>query len=547
MCYDLSEHGRVFVDTDNIIAIYDKDLAHAQNICAAITDTEKRNRAVANVVAAKIASGYFIKQNFKIDVESGLDNITPFVENFDGSDVYVNDFYVDVRVYFSDEELCVPKMHFDYGILPTFYMFIKLSHDLTQGCVEGFLLPGNVNKTRENQGFYAVAPSELVTFYDVESTLYNNYLPADVKDKTVYEFLDGTLNEQDMIQYFKDLITSKSARQKLIKAANAQSVFNFVSVSPQSINLTESVLSSNTDISEENELTEDDLEGLFEIENTETSSEEQIEQEQNYSTEVTPSGAEIIESLQENLEESDVIEEVPEESEEQIENLFTGEQEGVPVGGKKKNNAFLGILVLLAVILGGTYYWYTNYYNNRSGETLTQEPISEAIEPAVTEPAENKIVTGDASPMPVESVENNSVKVSPEANSTQIIPTIEKSLDASILVSNLKIDWEVPSGYVSNASARRYLLKLGKVIQLNLKSELLLLQKPPLTNKITVELQYNQSAGKFNVVGIKDSSGEKAVDNLILETVKSALQLNISTNMESFGKLQGAPVLIIRL
>lgn len=133
------------------------------------------------------------------------------------------------------------------------------------------------------------------------------------------------------------------------------------------------------------------------------------------------------------------------------------------------------------------------------------------------------------------------------ASIVEKIPAIEHSLDASVLVSNLKVDWEVPAGYASNTSAKRYLIKLGKKIQLSLKADLLLLTKPPIANKITVELTFDNNTGKFKFVGIKDSSGEKSVDNAIAETVKAAIESSTNSNNEVFGKLQGNPLLIIRL
>ena len=149
--------------------------------------------------------------------------------------------------------------------------------------------------------------------------------------------------------------------------------------------------------------------------------------------------------------------------------------------------------------------------------------------------------------MPIETVESTEPIATGNEGSATSIPTIEQNLDASILVSNLKIDWEVPAGYASNTSAKRYLVKLGKIIQLNLKTELLLLNKPPLTNKIAVEIKYNDSSKKFETVGIVTSSGEELVDNLIKQTVDKALSMNLNMNTNSFSKLQGNPILIIHL
>jgi hypothetical protein len=71
------------------------------------------------------------------------------------------------------------------------------------------------------------------------------------------------------------------------------------------------------------------------------------------------------------------------------------------------------------------------------------------------------------------------------------------------------------------------------------------LNKPPITNKITVEIKYNDSSKKFQTVRIVSSSGEESVDKIILNTVNGALAMNISVNTDSFSKLQGNPILII--
>ena len=148
----------------------------------------------------------------------------------------------------------------------------------------------------------------------------------------------------------------------------------------------------------------------------------------------------------------------------------------------------------------------------------------------------------------MESVNQNAEpnQATEEGNAVSI-PSIENNLDASILVSNLKIDWEVPSSYASNTSITRYLIKLGKIIQLNLKAELLLLSKPPITNRITVELQFNKDLNKFDAVGIVNSSGEKSVDDIIMQTIKKSLKVKINANTDSFAKLEGNPILVIKL
>ena len=543
--------GECQVDRENI-DIYDKDLKTAQMICSSISDTNMRSKAVADVIGAKIAVEYFDTDSYQVDNSTSLHNIPSFVETYDIADIYINGAYIDVRVCFNKNELCVPKIHYDLNITPAVYMFVKLSPNLNQAEVMGFIRPESVNLNYTDGNVYFVKEDLLESIYDVESRFQTVLDVTDVEDKVFYDYLTENLSETDTINFIKDLEKSKNLRLKLQKAIKAQTIFNLVS--------TVSNLEINESEKQETEDVETNLDDLFE-DNYEQEENTDIEDLSEYSTEITPSGADLIESLdKEENQQQEVQDYVESENEQQeelaensLESLFTGEQEGVPVPAKKKGNPFV-ILLFSAILIGGIgYLLYTNYFNKNITESLP-ETIDTASQEVIndnagneTENTENSVTKNNTEPMPVETVENISNVSNKEEASPISVPAIEQNIDASILVSNLKIDWEVPAGYASNTTAKRYFVKLGKIIQLNLKTELLLLHKPPLSNKITVELSYNPSKGKFDIVGIQQSSGEKSVDDVILQTVENALGMNLSINSDSFANIQGNPILIIRL
>lgn len=273
---------------------------------------------------------------------------------------------------------------------------------------------------------------------------------------------------------------------------------------------------------------------------------------ENFSTTTTPSinnlEADNINSeddLESMLDASDNVSEQTEveNSNPQIDELFDHQQQAVDSDASytpKKPFSLLPVLGIVAVIAASGYFGYNKYMQNQSMPSDTVPKTAAAL----PQPKNNTKPAEDA--MPVETVENVDTIKSEEGNSVSI-PAIEQNLDASILVSNLSVSWEVPAGYVSNNTAKRYFTKLGKVIQLNLKTELLLLSKPPITNRIAVELEFNKATQKFDVKGLTASSGERVVDNVITKTVKNALDMNLNMNTSSFGNIQGNPVLIIRL
>lgn len=690
------------MNTDNFL-IEETDLELAQEICKPLENSVKRNRALANAISANIAAKFFTEGNCTVDTESGLHNIAAILEKYDISDIYVDSAYIDVRTFFNEEELAVPKSHFDNNILPSAYMFIKLTSELSGATVMGFVLPENIDTSVSHNNYYTVDVNSLTSFYDVESHLIKTEDTYAVEDTEIYNYLDGSLKDNN--EFINKLIVSKDGRERLAKAAKAQYIFNFVSVVPSaskeesldanieidalieepsldletdtldmleeapSLDLEES-LEPNFDENDDSlleesdeatfDLTESDIEddvlpieqdsteieAIGEIETSDDSIEiadelditleentpemveepeislveenveesstnatlssvfpeiseeedtspalanfsdeikmatqnkedeelvalidktEDVEEdssnieEQNssfdsFKTVIAPN-IEIEEDNAEELTEEDLAniesaqpEEIVDANEqhEQIDTLFGSDSEeenitySTPVKKQGGSLKFLLVVGLLVAIGAGGFYGYNQFMANQeeAAQMVDTEPVQE----------NESLPEAKQEAMPVESVEapTKNEKVTNEGNSIAI-PAIEQNLDASIIVSNLKVDWEVPAGYATNTSAKRYLVKLGKIIQLNLKTELLLLNKPPITNKIGVEIKYNSSSRKFETVGVTTSSGEKSVDNIILQTVQKALAMNLSTNTDSFSNLQGNPTLIIRL
>ena len=215
------------MNTDNFL-IENSDIEIAQNICKIIMNPSVRNRAVANVLAAEIAAKYFDKEKFQIDTESGLHNISKVLENIDISDLYVNNNYIDVRVFFNEEEMSVPVENFEKELLPAAYMFIKINQELSGAEVLGFIKPENINKDVINDGYYKVLENELVSFYEIEHLLSEYNEESVVEDRDIFAYLDGTI--EDVFTFYINLLHSKDGRQRLLKAVKANEVFKFISI-----------------------------------------------------------------------------------------------------------------------------------------------------------------------------------------------------------------------------------------------------------------------------------------------------------------------------
>ena len=716
------------MNTDNFL-IEENDIEFAQNICKVIKNSDIRNRAVANNLASKIAERFFEKGSLDIDTMSGLHNIGHVLEDIDIADIYINGSYIDVRLYFNDEELGVPKAHFDNNLLPVAYMFIKITPDLSGATVTGFMQPEEIDTSNTKDGFIIIDETKLVSFYDIEPLLITKEDPFNINEADIFAYLENNIANKNA--FYKSLIASKDGRLRLAKANKAQYAFNFISInndtqkvaetldnglisdelqpdesitddvadlgnetldleptddiadlgdetldleatneftdlspetldleatneftdlSPETLDLEptndamqleetddisddindglsssldtvddlEPIQTADLDIidefnldSEDNSLEETPAEGTassndeiselnldVEENNTEETQDNIQDSSFEFSTVTSPSLNSIGDSLdnllsnddeenslnniaeeiapyqEEKTSDKDVAFDIPDnvhetelaqdtqhveeqneygiteeeqtDNAEQIGNLFnaddTVEETANMLDKKPKQKSSIKLLAIigLLVVLGAVGYFGYNQFTNQTPQEEENSLVADAVQTPINNQSQEEA-------MPVESVEATVPKIADEEGTAETIPAIEQNLDASILVSNLKVDWEVPAGYVSNTAAKRYLVKLGKVIQLNLKTELLLLNKPPITNEIAVEIKYNSGAKKFEAVGVTVSSGEKTVDDLIMQTVNRALAMKLSANTDSFNNIQGNPVLIIHL
>lgn len=730
------------MNSDNFL-IEEFDIEQAQKVCRTIENPILRQRAVANALAGIIANKYFGSE-YEVDTTSGIYNIPQVLTQLDIADIYLNNNFIDVRLYFNENELCVPKSHFDNEIQPIAYMFIKLDETVSGGLVTGFIQSESIDTSININGYIPISENDLVSFYDIEAALAQD-LTQDIPDNInslIYDFLDNTIKNPQ--EFYKLLLSNKYAREKLYKSAKAQDVFKFVSLTKEDTNSlaeplpeiadmqeseTESLELADTSdnfedlsdsiedfsdeidelpeanitdtleplgdsdimmgldeptedfeelepqiqmeelptmeddtvsLAEENLLTSDDDDTLSmdtsneveEIEEIETIEEieeidnpAQLEENETYSTMTTPSlnsfeedSFETIELTEDSLGETDtddneleeisinesineismmtedsfgndtneaaeltdepviekqeeltidedvisedtpsvtenVAENITEEDEDkeelnssasdELEVLFNNGtqaetannepvetqdfEQNIPTSAPAKKQSGVVLLGAVALIAALAYYGVKTY--------LPQNQLAKVPEiPAVveTKPIEN---TEDTTPeaevpeqedaMPNETIENKKTTKTEEGLAVSI-PAIENNLDASVLVSNLKISWEVPASYVSNSTAKRYLTKLGKIIQLNLKSELLLLTKAPISNKVALELEMDKTSGKLKLKNITATSGESTVDSVIKQTVNKVLDMNLNINTSSLTALQGNPVLVVR-
>ena len=204
------------MNNDNFL-IENSDLDIVREFCACINDSNKRSCAVSNKLAAEIAKKYFTE--IELDPVTSLHEIPQVLEKIEVSDIYIKNNYIDVRLYFEDEPLFIPKSHFDNNMLPLAYMFIVVNKELSGATVTGFMLTSDIEANFAGD-YLQVSEDDLISYYDLENNLVLNNIEDIDEDfeVNIHNYLDGKLS--DTTEFYNLLIKSPEARTKLKNAAN---------------------------------------------------------------------------------------------------------------------------------------------------------------------------------------------------------------------------------------------------------------------------------------------------------------------------------------
>ena len=161
------------MENSNIIAIEEKEKEDARALTQSFARSDVKSRAYINALGAEILLKYFEKENIIKERTYNLHNIRKILEEFDISDVKLSNIHIDVRVVFDENQIFIPKSHFEYDLLPDIYVVFKLAKDHSNVEFLGFFEPKLINKNNANDKYYFIEKEKLSSPVDLKSFVEN--------------------------------------------------------------------------------------------------------------------------------------------------------------------------------------------------------------------------------------------------------------------------------------------------------------------------------------------------------------------------------------
>lgn len=146
-----------------LIYIEKENLEEAKFMSRNFVNPEVKKRAYVNALGAELISGYLASEGFDVQNLHNIHSISKILENNDISDILLPNIHIDVRVVVDENQIFVPKSHFEKGLVPDVYAVLKLSEDFKTAEFLGYFTPSQIDKNNANTDYYFVGKNQLTS------------------------------------------------------------------------------------------------------------------------------------------------------------------------------------------------------------------------------------------------------------------------------------------------------------------------------------------------------------------------------------------------
>ena len=273
---------------NNILLVDEKEKENARALTQSFVKKDVKSRAYTNALGAEVIMRYLKDENISDGEVYNIHNIRKILEEFDISDIMLKNIHLDIRIVYNDNEIFIPKSHFEYNLVPDLYLVLQINKDYSQVEFLGFFEPKMLNKNNANSEYYFMEKEKLSSPVDLKNFIENfkgstseKYSETDLDDAEVLfvSMVDHNVSDTDKKKLLGYLKNSAELRDRFIEFENFE-MLSYKTANDETfdaITLPESDETNKVSI-EEGISTDDIFENsqIEDIENTDTESTEDL-------------------------------------------------------------------------------------------------------------------------------------------------------------------------------------------------------------------------------------------------------------------------------
>ncbi|MCD7878562.1 MAG: DUF1822 family protein [Candidatus Gastranaerophilales bacterium] len=145
--------------------IDEKAYSYAKIYSSLIQDQFQRKRAYASITALYAFINLLEKtSSCEIQKSMTLFRNPALNEQYEISDLYVNNWHLDVRVLVDTDAVIIPRVHYNSGIVPDFYVIVKVDSALKHAELAGIAVTENLEYDTLDYNYYSIKLSNLISY-----------------------------------------------------------------------------------------------------------------------------------------------------------------------------------------------------------------------------------------------------------------------------------------------------------------------------------------------------------------------------------------------
>lgn len=218
---------------ETLIYIENENKTEAEFMSRSFINTDLKNRAYVNALGAELVNKYLASEGVDVSENHNLHSVSKILEILDISDILLPNIHIDVRVVFNEQQIFVPKSHFEYNILPDIYVVLKLAKDFSNVELLGYFEPSRINKNNQNSDYYFVdkdllfPADKLIQFVKDFSGNTDRGISEEemLRARQLYiSMADHNITEAEQKELIKLMLLSNSLRDSILEFDNFETL-----------------------------------------------------------------------------------------------------------------------------------------------------------------------------------------------------------------------------------------------------------------------------------------------------------------------------------
>ena len=526
-----------------LLRITEDQNEYAKMVASKMSHPMVRKRGMIDILGITSAVNWFLASKIKVNVARSLHKVPKLLEEFKITDIYYNNYRIDVITVFREKNVKIPRIHIDFDIMPHYYLVVQIGTMLKETKIIGYLSPADVMTSKKDGKFYYPPEEKLRSPEELKKIIKTPAPIPSVVGKHLecmsmfLRFIEDELSVSYKKILIQHLLTCETCTRKLVDVIEfdnaAKSAKNYPSTLERYYNkflihkkqhMIDMKNASVSAMTRKSSVTGMLDKASLAKENPPAESKQPVPQSaaQRAAQRLKRSTIDYIFRDKPDFEGSstDVL---------------------VPIRNKKKKlitMAVWGLIFVGLLCFAFTRHSASTPESISSADTEYYDETTNSLE-SFEEGAGDHGNTTEALPEDFYNStsgyynKDNDYALASEANGEPIIATINK------------VSWEVPENLADKTNYKKFLQLVGKNIKLNLQNDLLLSNDTAKNSLIKVDIKFGHN-GDIQTLKIAQTSGSTQIDDIIKKSVRETLSY-MKPPQSGFGTKTAEITLVIEL